>query len=200
MVGGDGRPEMVERLLEKAEREFAASTRRLCPALYTADGSGQVVPYARAAGDPLAARVKIAQENLAIYEHRVFEGATGDAPHSLSVWTKGVRTYLPHTEKVMLFVPADQEGAKPKPMVEVFSEAIAGRLTAVADLYPPLFETTGEFPSDAELRSLEGQSLAPARERPSWRAPRFEIATGGRDRNAAGPPMPRSCEARAVTA
>ena len=44
MVGGDGRPEMVERLLDKAGREFAASNRRLSPALYTADDSGKVVP------------------------------------------------------------------------------------------------------------------------------------------------------------
>src|SRR5271165_1198593 len=69
MVGGDGRPEMIERLLDKAEREFAASNRRLSPAIYTADDAGKIVPYARPAGDPLAMKVTIAHEKLAIYEY-----------------------------------------------------------------------------------------------------------------------------------
>jgi hypothetical protein len=138
--GGDGRPEMTERLLDKAEREFAASNRRVSPAIYTADDAGKIVPYARPAGDPLAMKVTIAQEKLAIYEHgqqrealdklyeksgpdvfvasyQVFQARGGD-PRSLSVWTKGVRSYLPRTERVMLLVTGDEKGAKPKATVE----------------------------------------------------------------------------------
>jgi hypothetical protein len=185
MIGGDARPEMIERLLDKADREFAASNRRLSPALYAANNDGAVVPYARPVGDPLAAKVRVGHEKLAMYEYtqqkevldavyekngpsvfvasyRVF-ATDGGGDVSLSVWTKGARAYLPRTERVMLMVLADQKGAKPKAAIEVPFEAIANRLTAVPDLHPARYETTGEFPSDAELRAL-----AEARE--AWKA------------------------------
>jgi hypothetical protein len=177
MVGGDGRPEMVERLLDKAEREFGASNRRLSPALYSVDGADRVVPYARATADALATKVKIAHEKLAIYEYgqqkevldelyeksgpdvfvpnyQVFESAGGGLPRSLSVWTKGVRSYLPRTERVMLLILGGQKGAKPKAAVEVPFDAIEERLTVVPDLHPPRYDTTGDFPSESDLQSL----------------------------------------------
>jgi hypothetical protein len=81
----------------------------------------------------------------------------GGEPRSLSVWTKGVRSYLPRTERVMLLIMGDQKGAKPKATVEVPFESIEGRLTAVPDLHPARFDTTGEFPSEAELRLMGGR-------------------------------------------
>ena len=54
----------------------------------------------------------------------------------------------------MLLILGDQKGAKLKATVEVPFEAIQGRLTAVPDLHPARFETTGEFPSDKELEAL----------------------------------------------
>lgn len=122
-------------------------------------------------------KVTIAHESLAIYEYgqqrealdklyekngpdvfvanyQVFQAPGGGDPRSLSVWTKGVRSYLPRTERVMLLIMGDQKGAKPKAAVEVPFEAIEGRLTAVTDLHPARFETTGEFPSDQELQVM----------------------------------------------
>ena len=186
IVGGDARPEMIELLLDKAEEEFTASKRRLSPALYSVDAQGAVVPYARRSTDPLAAKVKVAHEKLAIYEHRaqkevldalheereedvfvgrylVFEGADAPLPRSLSVWTKGVRSYLPRTEKVILLVPGEGPGAKPKASVEVPFEAIRDRLTPVPEHRPERFETTGEFPTDGELRSFTERPSGGAR-------------------------------------
>jgi len=77
MVGGDARPELVARMAESAEREFAASTRCMSPALYTVDESDRVIPYARPAGDPLAARVKRGHEVLAEFE----EAQLSQVPH-----------------------------------------------------------------------------------------------------------------------
>ena len=182
MVGGDGRPEMIERLLDKAEREFAASNRRLSPALYTIDEAGKVVPYNRPESDVLATKAKIAHLNLGRYEYGVqkteldklyeatghdvyvasydvLRARDGTSPRSFSVWTRGVRTYLPETEKVMLLITGD-EGGKPKAVVEARFEAIRDRLTPVPDVHPARFETTGEFPSDDELRSLGKLAVA----------------------------------------
>jgi uncharacterized protein YtpQ (UPF0354 family) len=178
MVGGDDRPEMVERLLDKADREFSASSRRLSPALYTVDVAGRVIPYARSEGDGLLTKVQIAHEKLAIHEHqqqqktldatyekngvdvfvasyKVFD--RGGSVQSLCVWTQGVRSYLPRTERVVLVISDDREGAEAKATVEVAFDAIRGRLTPVPDLHPPRYETTGPFPSAHELRLLEGQ-------------------------------------------
>jgi hypothetical protein len=177
MVGGDGRREMVERLIDAAEREFGASNRRLSPALYSVDAAGSVVPYARAEGDDLANKVKIAHEKLALYEYRqqtealdkhhessgvdVFVGnykvfENEGSLRSLCVWTQGVRSYLPKTDRVVL-VPGDKAGSEPKATVEVSFDAIRGRLQQVPDLHPPRFETTGAFPSESELRLLAGK-------------------------------------------
>jgi uncharacterized protein YtpQ (UPF0354 family) len=180
MVAGDGRPEMVERLLDKADREFTASNRRLSPAIYSVDAEGKVVPYFRQGDDPLATKVRIAHEKLAIYEYgqqkealdklyktrgfdvfvanyQVFQAHNGGLPRSLSVWTKGVLSYLPRTERVMLVVLGNQTGATPKATVDVPFETIESRLTLAPDLHPARFQTTGTFPSDRDLRLLGGR-------------------------------------------
>jgi hypothetical protein len=181
MVGGDGRPQMVERLLDKAEREFAASNRRLSPAIYTADDGGKIVPYVRSPGTPLGMQLTIAHEKLAIYEYeqqraaldelyekngpdvfvanyQVFQAPGGGDPRSVSVWTKGVRSYLPRTERLVLLVMGPGKGAKLKTSVEVPFEAIENRLTQVHDLHPARFETTGEVPGEQELRAMGGRA------------------------------------------
>jgi uncharacterized protein YtpQ (UPF0354 family) len=176
MIGGDARADMVKRLVDEAEREFGASTRRLSPALYTVDHAGEVVPYARRDDDALATKVKLGHEKLAIYEHAqqkdaldklheqdgtdvfvatylVFENASDAASRSVSIWTKGVRSYLPRTEKVMLVVPSDDAGAtKPKLSLEVPFEAVEAWLARVPGLHPARFETPAEFPGEEELR------------------------------------------------
>jgi uncharacterized protein YtpQ (UPF0354 family) len=176
MVGGDARPGMVERLLDKADREFTASSRRLSPAIYTVDAGGTVVPFGLPAGEALASKVKIAHEKLALYEHReqkdaleralekrgldvfvadyqVFEAREGELPRSRCVWTKGAHSYLPRTERVMLVV-LDEKTGKLRTTVETSFDTILTRLTVVPDLHPARYETTGEYPSDEDLRSL----------------------------------------------
>src|SRR5262249_46032673 len=69
LVGGDARVEMVERLLDKAEGRFVASTRSVSPALYTVDADGRVIPYVGYAGHPLETRLRLAHERLAAYEY-----------------------------------------------------------------------------------------------------------------------------------
>ena len=175
MVGGDARPDMVERLLEKAEREFGASNRRLSPAPYTVDDEDRVVPYVRPEADALGIKVKLAHERLAAYEYghqkealegayakagpdvfvasyRVY-GAEGAMPRSLCVWTQGIRSYLPRTDRVAMVVPGDREGEPAKVTVEVAFEAVVDRLTAVPGLHPPRYET-GSFPGQSELTAL----------------------------------------------
>ena len=60
---------MIERLLDKAEREFLASTRAISPAIYAEDETMKLVPYERPEGDPLANAVRLAHEKLAHYEY-----------------------------------------------------------------------------------------------------------------------------------
>ncbi len=182
MIAGDARAEMIERLLDKADREFMASNRRLSPALYSVNDEGRVVPCVLPDDHPLAAKVKIAHERLALYEYEqqkkaleelyaatgfdvylssysVFKDTRGE-PRSLCFWPKGVRSYLPRTQSVMAGIPG-ANGAKSAPPFEIPFEAIEGRLTAVPDLHPPRFETTGEFPNDDELRAMAEAMATP---------------------------------------
>jgi hypothetical protein len=173
LVGGDARVEMLRRLLEKADREFNASTRRVSPALYTVDKDDAVVPYAPPADHPLAAEVRLAHEQLANYEYGTQKAALDEAyeregrdvfvanyqvyrtkaggvgstggVRSLSVWTQGVETYLPRTEVVVLLTPGATPDDDPT-VVEVPFEELLHRLTPVAGLHPARF-ATGEFPS-----------------------------------------------------
>ena len=75
-------------------------------------------------------------------------------PRSLCVWTQGIRSYLPRTDRVVMMVPGDREGEPPKATAEVAFEAVAERLTAVPGLHPPRYETTGSFPGQSELTAL----------------------------------------------
>jgi len=176
MVGGDRRPEMVNRLAEKAEREFAASSRRLSPGLYTSDESGRVIPYCAREGDPFAAKVRVGHEKLALREYeyqwlvldKFYENTGKDifvasytvvntpsgAIESLSVWSEGVLTHLPRSQRVVLHVPGAGRGAKPKRFLNVPFESIEDRVRPVPDLHPPRFETV-TFPSEPELEALE---------------------------------------------
>ena len=70
LIGGDARPEMVERLSESAERGVRGCVPRcLTPALYTVDDAGRVVPYVHPGQDVLANRVRLAHVRLALAEY-----------------------------------------------------------------------------------------------------------------------------------
>lgn len=175
LVSGDARPEQIEWLLDKAEGEFNESNRRLSPAPYSANAAGQVVPYVPGPDHPLAQKVRIAHEKLALYEYgaqkealeaaheadgtdvfvasyQVFQAPDGRI-RSMAVWTKTVDTYLPRAESVMLVELGDGEGAAPKHTVQVPFEAVEARLTPVPGLHPVRYQT-GEFPDEAELQAL----------------------------------------------
>lgn len=110
VIGGDAKPEMIRRMLDMANREFDASTRRISPALYSVDDAGKVVPYEAPEFGALANAVRFAHEKLATYEYtqqkelldahfektgldifvasyKVFEDDAG-VLRSFSVWTK----------------------------------------------------------------------------------------------------------------
>jgi hypothetical protein len=86
-----------------------------------------------------------------------FSAATDDDTDSLfsySVWSEGVETLLPQTEKVMFFRPGVGEENKlvaSVPWRRV--EKILGHLLSDVDLYPKRFLVT-EFPTEAELGQL----------------------------------------------
>ncbi|HEX7664672.1 MAG TPA: DUF1444 family protein [Polyangiaceae bacterium] len=172
IIGGDARPDMVTWLLEKAEREFGASPRRLSPALYGVDDEGRVVPYRRTADDELAKKVDLAHERLAMYEYgnqkeyfdaaneregvdvfiasyQVFKSEDG-ALNVMSLWTETVHTVLPRTRTVALNV-LDDTRKKSKRIVRVPFEALLDRLKRVEGAHPELWETSGKFPSSEEL-------------------------------------------------
>jgi hypothetical protein len=185
LVGGDARPEMVERLLDMADREFAASNRRISPGLYTVDGEGRVIPFLRKAGEPLAERLKVAHLKLALYEYEEQKNALdqhhqtsgldvfvaslkafqspGVLPRSICYWTQGVRTWLPESERVLLVVlEADERGEqKVRRSVEVPFDRLAERLTLVPGVHPSRWETTGAFPGEAELDALDAGTRPP---------------------------------------
>ncbi len=82
--------------------------------------------------------------------------AEQEGPFSYAVWSEGIETLLPRTERVMFFrPPADGDGdgeiVAHAPWHKV--EKIVGHLLSSADLYPQRFLVNG-FPSDEELAAL----------------------------------------------
>ncbi|WP_394847369.1 hypothetical protein LZC95_07875 [Pendulispora brunnea] len=171
MIGGDRRPALIKRLLDKAAREFAVSTRGLSPALYSVDAEGRVIPYERAGHDELAVAVRVAHHELAyaeyeaqrevlnrihasqkrdVYISRYIVVVNGDKTEaqSCAVWPKKIRTYLPRAERVIL-TPSEA----PSECVDLPFSAIEARLNPLANSHPLLFEA-GEFPSEHELAAL----------------------------------------------
>jgi uncharacterized protein YtpQ (UPF0354 family) len=167
LVGGSGRPEMIARLIETAEREFSASTRSISPALYTVDDEGRVVPYLSA--DP---RVRIAHEKLATFEYgqqkellaassfaedvfvatyRVYQCPDGEL-RSTVAWTKTVDSLLPKATRITL-VTLNEEGTAATSTIGVPWDAVADRLIEVPGVHPVRFRT-GTFPEDHEIEQL----------------------------------------------
>ena len=66
LISGDARSDVVLELCAMAEREFAASSRRISAAIYTSDERGALIPYRRSGIDDVAQRVR--------HAHVAFEG------------------------------------------------------------------------------------------------------------------------------
>jgi hypothetical protein len=125
LVAGDADDDAVARLAQMAEREFAASTRSVSPALYTVDAHGNVVPLRLPPDHPqhlsverghyLLAQSCYADQKKWLEERFEEEGTdvfvasfglltkkeTG-AMHSWGSMTRDVEALLPKTELVAL--------------------------------------------------------------------------------------------------
>lgn len=161
LIGGDGDDACIKRMLDAAGRQYASSTRRISPALYTVDAAGVVVPFHAAPGHQLEGEVELAHVTLAMTEYQdqqeglqerlgsdVFVASylanQTDAGEvwSFCVWTRGVPSLLPRTSHVMLTDP-DVEG---RPRRVPWSE-VESCLTEEPEIEPPRFRT-GEWPGE----------------------------------------------------
>lgn len=170
----------MARLTESAEREYAAASRCLTPALYTVDDAGRVVPYVHPGQDVLANRVRLAHVRLALAEYSAQKeeldalhaeqevdlfvasySATArkrdEFPISWCVWSHDVDALLPEADMVAVRPAAEGDEFFTVPWREV--QRIAGRcLTPVPELWPPRYRTTGQ-PSPEMVKQLRAAQV-----------------------------------------
>ncbi|WP_426755660.1 DUF1444 family protein [Myxococcus sp. Y35] len=181
LIGGDARPEMVARLTESAEREYAAASRCLTPAMYTVDDAGRVVPYRHPGQDALANRVRLAHVRLALEEYSAQKesldarhqaqdvdifvasySATArkrdELPISWCVWPPDTDALLPETDLVAVHPSKDSEEFFMVPWAEV-QRIAGGCFTPVPELWPPRHRTTGQ-PSPEMLAQLRAAKVS----------------------------------------
>ena len=172
-VAGDGDVLCLERLLDMAEREYAASRRSISPAMYTVDDTGAVIPLALPDKHPLRNPVALGHARLALAEYDIQQKVLQKDREedvfvasyvavqredgtitSYSTWTDGVPTWLPKTDDVALV------GGNPEDptVLRVPWEAMEGMLRELPDVYPPRFET-GDWPDAADLEKLRAVAL-----------------------------------------
>ncbi len=164
VVGGDGDPACIERMLGTAERQWSSSPRSISPALYGVDETGALVPYHAPAGHPLAPAIELAHVKLALheYEHQkpILQQKLGDDVFvasfsavktdtgelfSYCTWTRSVPSVLPRTDFVMLFDDqAEHPGPDPKTDRVPWAQ-VAAHLTELPGEDPPRFRT-GAWP------------------------------------------------------
>ncbi len=172
IVGGDGDERCLRRLIDIADREYAASPRNLSPALYTVDDDGAVIPLVLPQGHAMAHDVALGHLRLALDEYEASQAPlqeeVGDDVYvaslvgvrsedgsvsSYAVWTEDVPTMLPPATEIAFVRLADDEQAKDHfrvPWAEVHRE---GLLEPVPDIDPPRWRTKG-WPTRAVLARL----------------------------------------------
>ncbi len=174
-IAGDADPAVVVRLCELAEREFAASPRRISAALYALDAEGSLCRYRREGEDACAQRVRAAHVRFEGTEYsaqkKVLEAhveATGEdlfianfsgIEHQLRgffsfcAWAPGVLGLLPRTDLVGL---GSGEAVFLAPWDEVMRVAGA-KLQREPHLYPFRWRTVGTLDESdlAALRQVE---------------------------------------------
>ncbi|NVJ18045.1 DUF1444 family protein [Myxococcus sp. AM010] len=181
LIGGDARPELVARLSESAEREYAAASRCLTPALYTVDDAGRVVPYVHPGQDALANRVRLAHVRLALAEYSAQKEALDalhaeqevdlfvasysatarkrdEFPISWCVWSHDVDALLPEADMVAVRPAAEGEEFFTVPWREV-QRIAGGCLTPVPELWPPRYRTT-QTPSPEMVEQLRAAQVS----------------------------------------
>jgi hypothetical protein len=176
LIAGDAKPETVLRLCELASREFAASPRRISPALYGVGPGGRVVEYVRPIND--AATDAVAQARLAFHgalyaEQRkrlqeefqktgvdVFVATyagMANPTRSLTTWGWRVESLLPPADVVAVALEPGKGAFALVPWSTLMSIA-PDRVTAEPDLYPPRWRTRGSL-NAAQVEALRAASL-----------------------------------------
>lgn len=165
-IAGDADPELVISLCELAEREYAASPRRVSAAMYTVDDDGHVVRYVREVKDDAARRVRASHVRFEGNEYSTqrevldaqqgggasqafvasFSGLESKAGEMLS-WAalgSGFPTWLPRTDIVALNVGNEPAFFSWDEVMRVAPH----RLKQVPGLFPPRWETLGDFSAE----------------------------------------------------
>lgn len=128
VVGGDGDERCLRRLIDTAEREYAASPRNISPALYTVDAGANVVPLVLPQDHSLANDVALGHLRLAMAEYEAgkdllqeelggevfvasFIGVRREdgTVTSYAVWTEDVPSILPRTAEIALVEQLDTD-------------------------------------------------------------------------------------------
>ncbi len=167
-VGGDADVLCLERLLDMAEREYAASRRNISPALYTVNDDDQVIPLALPDGHPLRHPVTLGHVRLALAEYdvqqKMLQEELGDDVFvatytavrtddgtilTYSTWTDGVPTWLPKTDDIAL-VGGSQEDPT---VMRVPWDALAKFVEQVPGVNPPRFKTK-DWPGVEDFEEL----------------------------------------------
>jgi hypothetical protein len=178
LVGGDGDPACLERLIETAAREYRASPRRISPALYTADAKGAMVPLLLPPEHPLAAQVLRGHVLLASAEYQEQTAALqkkhGDAlfvasyecvesesggVRGYTTWKEHLPSLLPRADELVFVI--DPEGT-PRSLRVPWRLALAevgDCLAAEPGLFPPRWRTL-RWPGPAMLSALEALTRA----------------------------------------
>ncbi|MBL8720047.1 MAG: DUF1444 domain-containing protein [Myxococcales bacterium] len=180
-IGGDARPEMIERLAGMAEREYEASNRSISPAVYTVADDGTVVPLRLPSGHPCANQVRLGHVKLALREYGEQKDAL-DARHerenidlfvasvsglqrsdgfplTWAMWGEGIDTLLPVVDVVMLTrgddAPAEDTFFVPfERVIEILGE----NFVPAPGYHPPRVRLSA-FPDAEALEALRAASV-----------------------------------------
>lgn len=177
VIGGDGDERCLKRMIEMADREFAASRRSISPAVYTVDDAGAVVPLVMPKGHPLANDVAVGHLKLAIGEYQtqkeVLQARLGEdmfvasyvgvqkqdgSVLSYATWTEGVASLLPKVDELVLVSGDLDEPTVHRIAWSVFEEIAGAYVVRVPDLHPPRFRAM-EWPDPATLEQLRSRAL-----------------------------------------
>lgn len=171
-IAGDADPQTVISLCELAEREYAASPRRVSAAIYSVDEEGRVVRYVREVQDEAALRARASHVRFEGNEYAVqrqeldaqhaedgtdifvgsFGAITTQAGAMIS-WTtlaQNVHALLPRTDVIAL-----QNDVDPSALFawDDVVRVAPHRMKRHPTLFPPRWETFGDF-TDEEIRQL----------------------------------------------
>lgn len=180
-ITGDADHDGIRFVQEEAKKLWEGSPRRISPVFYAVDENDKLIVY------PLPGEGVDAQDDhllhllLADFEYgeakkrfedsddpmaqevfmasfQAFRGDDGSSS-SRAIWSAGVPTWLPHTDKVMLC--RGEVGGELQWAVEVPFESLLPKLRPVPDTEPPRFAVPDTFPSKEQALAMAGARLVP---------------------------------------